>query len=133
MRKLSRGSRPWDRARKDRGSRIAEGLFESAGKGPLSIWRDGVVLALLPALYGLFPLISGHVYLGGRGRGGAVELHGGQARAVGVAAIALGIAIHVHFFWGAHETLSEYHGRGLLGAALLFFGALAYLGYPFLG
>jgi hypothetical protein len=82
-------------------------------------------------MYGLFPLISGYVIL--RGRGGALEFRGGQARAWGMAAIALGIALHVHYFWGSHETLSEYHGRGMLGAALLFFGALAYLAFPVLG
>ena len=56
-----------------------------------------------------------------------------RARAWGVVAIAVGIAIHVHNFWGSHETLSEYHDRGMLGAVLLCFGALGYLVYPVLG
>src|SRR5262249_12507260 len=34
-----------------------------SGQSPIAVWRDGVVLPLIPVLFGLFPLASGHVEL----------------------------------------------------------------------
>lgn len=131
MRGSSKRPRQGIWTRKDRLAGV-ESLFEASGRGGLSAWREGVVLALLPVLYGVFPLISGHITLRGRG-GGQFRLDDGPARAWGLAAIALGFAIHVRFFWSSHETLSEHHGRGMLASAVLFLGAVAYIVFPIFG
>jgi hypothetical protein len=102
-----------------------ESLLEGSGRSELAMWRDGVVLALLPVIYGLFPLISGVVNI--RSRRGAFHLEGMEARALGLAAIALGAALHVHFFWASHKTLSDHYGAGMIASAAVFLGSIAYI------
>ncbi len=89
------------------------------------MWREGVALPLLPTLYGLFVLVTGHVRLSGRGRG--LTLDGGDARAFGLAAITLGAAIHFHYFWGPHPTLSRHQPAALAAATAAFLGAITYI------
>jgi hypothetical protein len=96
-------------------------------ESPMSRWRDGVVLALLPVLFGLFPLISGHFEL--KTRHGTLILNGGSARALGVAAIALGACVHFHNFWGQDEKLSPYCQPAMIAGALVFLSMLGYIAY----
>jgi hypothetical protein len=104
---------------------------EGSGRSEIVVWRDGVVLALIPVLLGLYPLIAGHFEM--RTRGGKLVLDGAPARALGLAAIALGACVHVHFFWDAHDDLSAYSQLAQVTAALVFLGALAYIAYATLG
>lgn len=99
-------------------------LFGSGGSS-LSMVRNGIVLALIPVLWGLFPLISGHYEH--RGRGGRTVLDGWSARALGLAAIALGACLHVHFYWSRHDSLSEFRRPAMVVSVLVFLGALGFL------
>jgi hypothetical protein len=131
MPKPSRRPRPGPWARKDR-TFGESGLFsEGSGRSGIAVWRDGVALALIPALLGLYPLITGHLAM--RTRGGNLVLDGAPARALGLAAIALGACIHFHFFWSAHDDLSPYSQPAQIVAALLFFGAWCWIAYATLG
>jgi hypothetical protein len=104
---------------------------EGSGRSGIAVWRDGVALALIPALLGLYPLIAGHFAI--RTRSWNLVLDGAPARALGLAAIALGACIHFHFYWDAHEDLSPYSQPAQVAAALVFFGALAYIAYARFG
>jgi hypothetical protein len=117
--------------RKDRPFGESRLFSEGSGRSGIAVWRDGVALALIPVLLGLYPLIAGHFAM--RTRGGNLVLDGAPARAFGLAAIALGAGIHFHFFWDAHEDLSPYSQPAQVVAALVFFGALAYIAYAKFG
>jgi hypothetical protein len=131
MPKPSRRPKPGLWTRKDR-SFGESGLFsEGSGRSGIAVWRDGVVLALVPALIGLYPFITGHFAM--RTRGGWLVLDGAPARALGIAAIALGACVHFHFFWDAHDHLSHYSQPAQVVAALVFFAALGYLAYATFG
>ena len=53
---------PWNRkGRELGGSNLA---FEGSGQSDLAVWRDGIGLALIPALIGLWPLLTGHLRSG---------------------------------------------------------------------
>jgi hypothetical protein len=130
MHKPSRRPKPGLWTRKDR--KLGSGLSsEGSGGSPIALWRDGVVLALIPILLGLVPLITGHFAMSTRG--GRLVLDGLSARALGVAAIALGACVHFHFFWDAHEDLSPYSQSAQILAILVFFGALGTIAYATFG
>jgi hypothetical protein len=74
---------------------------ESSGRSPVAAWRDGVVLAAISVLIGLWPLMMGHFAMSARG--GHIVLDGAPARALGIAAIAIGACLHFHFFWAADD------------------------------
>jgi hypothetical protein len=120
---------PW--TRKDRGPSGSGLSFEGSGRSDLAAWRDGVGLAVIPALFGLWPLVTGHFVMSVRG--GQLALNGAPARALGIAAIALGACVHFHYFWGAHDRLSAYSQPAQVAAALVFLGALGYIAYATLG
>jgi hypothetical protein len=86
---------------------------------------------LIPALFGLWPLIAGHFEM--RVRGGLLVLDGAPARALGLAAIALGACVHFYYFWGAHDRLSSYSQPAQIIAALVFLGALGFIAFATLG
>lgn len=122
----SRGkSKPAARTRKDRSVLLENLLSDSSGRGSLTMWRDGVGMALVPVLYGAFPLLSGHADLSGRG--GTRVLEGGSARALGLAAIAVGAFIHFHNFWGSHPALERYRAPGEIAAIVAFILSIGYL------
>ncbi len=93
--------------RKERGP---DASIWDSGSSSIAAWRDGVVLPLIPALLGLFPLISGHFEA--MARGSRLVLDGGPARALGMAAIAFGACLHFHNFWGTNPTLSRVRPDG---------------------
>ena len=88
--------------------------------------REGIVLASLPALFGLLPLLTGHFEWTTRGH--RVSIDGAPARALGLAAIAFGFCLHVHFYWEPHENLTEHAQPAMIASALIM---LASLGYAF--
>ena len=68
----------------------------------------GVGLALVPVSYGVYSLISGHAILPGYVGdvpGPDLDVYGPAANALAVAYIALGVLMHLHWFWGSHPRL----------------------------
>jgi hypothetical protein len=104
-------------------------LFNS-GNSDLARWRDGVVLAIIPALAGLYPVFTGHLAFSTRG--GWTVIDGTPARAAGVAAIALGLCLHFHAFWTTEEKLEPYRTPATIAAAVVFLGALGIAMYTWL-
>jgi hypothetical protein len=120
-------SKPGPSTRKDRGS-VGSGISSGGiGQSGLAVWRDGVALALIPALIGLWPLSTGHFVMPTRGAN--LVLDGAPARALGIAAIALGAGVHFYFFWEAYDRLSPFSRPAQVVAGLVFFGALGYIAY----
>lgn len=114
---------PWNR--KDRGG----GSMGDPGGSALAQWRNGIILPLIPVVLGLFPLISGHFESIVRVRGKMIVLDGPPARLLGVAAIAFGACLHIHYFWEGHETLAEFSQPVLIVAGLVFLTAIGFLFY----
>lgn len=131
MTKPTRRPRPGVWTRKDRGLAGSSLSFEGSGQSDLAAWRDGVGLALIPALFGLWTLITGHFAMNFRST--HILLDSALARVLGIAALALGACVHFHFFWGAHDRLSPYSQPAQAVAALVFFGALSFIAYAALG
>src|SRR5262249_43320117 len=129
--KPSSRPKPGPCTRKDRSSGGSGMVSEGSGRSRIAVWRDGVALALIPVLIGLYPLIAGHFAM--RTRGGTLVLDGAPARALGLGAVALGACVHFHFFWGADDDLSPYSRPAQIVAALVFFGALGYIAYARFG
>lgn len=69
------------------------------------MWVVGVGAALLPMIYGVCCLLSGHAILPSDG-GADLDVHGGAAVALAVTYIAVGLFIHAEWFWGAHPRFS---------------------------
>lgn len=127
MPKSTRRTNPGLWNRKDRGLGGSGLSFEGSGRSDLAVWRDGVGLAVILALFGLWPLIAGHFEI--RLRGSPLVLDGAPARALGIAAIALGACLHVHYFWDTRDRLAPYAQPALVVAALVFLGALGFVAY----
>ena len=71
--------------------------------GQTKMWFAGVVLALVPVLYGIKGLIEKKTILPGRGR--FLELTGTDAILLSCAYICVGLLLHSHFFWASHPKL----------------------------
>jgi hypothetical protein len=112
------------RANKDRDR--AEALW-SAGGSSLSMVREGIIVAAIPALFGLLPLLTGHIQY--HTRAGMVTIDGAPARVLGLAAIALGFCVHVHFYWEPHKALSKHARPAMFASALVLVASLAYAFY----
>lgn len=125
-----RSKRPKPNSRTGRDRELASSPWWSSTSG-LSMVRDGVVLALVPIVLGLFPLISGHAEYGTRR--GRLVLDGWTARAAGLAAIALGACLHFHFYWARHDSLSEHSQPAMGVASLVFLGATGFVVLSLLG
>jgi hypothetical protein len=82
-------------------------------------WIGGIVVALVPIVYGVYCLYTGHAHLPRRRRG-FVDLQGWDVMVVAIAWIALGAFLHFEYFWGRHPRLRTWSGR-LKGAAMLVF------------
>ena len=67
------------------------------------MWTVGVILALVPVLYGIKGVIEKKTFLPGRGR--ILELTGTDAVLMSCAYICVGLLIHSHFFWASHPKL----------------------------
>jgi hypothetical protein len=106
--------------RKERGPTVPA---LDSGHSPIALWRDGVVLPLIPALFGFSCLVSGHF------KYRSLVLDGGPARALGVAALAFGASIHFHTFWGTGRSLSPYSQPALVAGGALFLAMLAFIAY----
>jgi len=112
-------------------ARVAGSLSESPSGGRLKMWLLGFLLALVPILYGMHCLWSGHTKLVG-GRGASLDLTGSAAVAMAIAYIAMGGYMHAHWFWGLHHKLEPLSPILKLLAVLAFLGGLGYTGYRIL-
>jgi hypothetical protein len=74
----------------------------SGGRGKQ--WFAGVVLAVVPVIYGIHSIQRGYATLPGR-RGVSETLTGEAGVWLAVAAIAFGAFLHFHYFWGLSEGL----------------------------
>jgi hypothetical protein len=82
-------------------------------------WIGGIVVALIPTVYGIYCLYTGHAYVPRR-RQGFVDLQSWDVVVVAIAWIALGAFLHLEYFWGRHPRLRCW-SRRLKGAAMLVF------------
>ena len=71
----------------------------------VSKWLVGVGVALVPAMYGMYCILTGSAIWPSDPEtgGGTLEVHGTAAVAVGVAFIGAGLLIHAHWFWDEHS------------------------------
>src|SRR5262245_31294541 len=108
--------------------RVRESVsFSDGSRSSLGMWRDGMVLAAIVALVGLYPLLVGHFAV--TSRGSRLVLDGGPARALGLAIISLAACLHFHFFWQRHEVLSDYSQAAMIIGAFVFLASLAYIAW----
>ena len=78
--------------------------------GRATMWLGGVVLALLPLLYGIRCIVTRKGELGTLIWPSAVD--GGAAIALGLGWIGVGLFLHFHFFFGLHPGLEVHSRRG---------------------
>lgn len=76
--------------------------YEPVG-GPLKMWLAGVLLALIPLVYGLYCLRTGQAIF--FGKNGHLDLTGPAATSMAIAYMSVGGFIHFHYFWGLHPKL----------------------------
>src|SRR5690348_12033900 len=81
----------------------AEDLAYPPSGGPVKMCIVGIGLALIPLLYGVHCLFSGHALL--FGQHGNMDVTGPAATALAVAYIAVGVFVHAHWFWGLFPRL----------------------------
>jgi hypothetical protein len=72
----------------------------------VEMWLGGVVLALVAVGYGLYCLITGHAFFPGEGQD--LDVYGSAAVALAIAYLAVGVFMHVHWFWGLHPRLAVF-------------------------
>src|SRR5438105_4300649 len=94
-------------------------LAPAAVRRWIEVWLGGVGLALVPVIYGIHCLVTGHAVLPGRGRG-QLDVCGSAAVALAIAYIAVGVLGHLHWFWGAYRRLAGF-GAALEVIALIVF------------
>lgn len=106
----------------------AEDLAYSPDGGLVKMWLLGVGLALIPVVYGIRCLFSGHALLLGQ-NDSELDATGPTAVALAIAYIAVGIFIHAHWFWGLlpKREIVSYALKFL--AVLVFLGSLVYVIY----
>jgi hypothetical protein len=99
------------------------------GCEPSSSWKErwigGIGVALIPIVYGVYCLYTGHAYVLGR-RHGFVDLQGWAAVVVAIAWIALGAFLHFEYFWGRHPRLRSRRGRLKAAVMVVFIGGWVY-------
>lgn len=83
------------------------------------MWLLGVVLALVPIVYGVNCLQVGRTKFFGS-HGVNLEVEGPAGVALSIAYISLGMFIHGHWFWGLHSRLVFLSPVIKVLAALLF-------------
>src|SRR5262245_11353972 len=85
--------------------------------GRVKMWLVGVGVALLPTIYGVYCLVTGHAILPAE-RGSDLDVYGDAAIALGITYMAVGLFIHAQWFWGLHPRFS-FLRLPLLGIASL--------------
>lgn len=103
----------------------AEDLGNTPSGGPIKMWVAGVGVALIPIIYSIHCLISGHTYFPGRG-GTGIILTDVKAQSLAIAYISVGTFIHFHYFWGLHPRLFRFSPLLKMLSLLSFLGSFFY-------
>jgi hypothetical protein len=108
----------------------AEDFMDTPTGGWGKRWLAGVVLPCLPFLYGLRYIVlqQGTLY----GKTTPLKLQGVEAVALGCVWLAVGIFLHIHYFWGLHPRLVNYHNTGKFVAIVMFLVSMVFLIYRIL-
>lgn len=106
----------------------AENLAYGPSGGPVKQWLAGVVLALLPIIYGSICIDRGHTTLPGS-RGGSLELKGDAGFWLAVSYIAIGAFAHFHYFWGLSDRLCRFSQFAKVSSLLVFLPSFIYAIY----
>ena len=121
----------WTRNPYETNAKVAESLSRPPSGGRLRMWLLGVALALLPIYYAIRCWLTDHAVLIGR-HGTRLDLTGPAARGIAVAAIAVALFMHAHWFWGLHPRLAGWSPILKVPALLLFLAAFGYTAYHIL-
>ena len=92
-------------------------------------WIGGIGVALIPIVYGVYCLYTGHAYVPLRRHQGFVDLQGWDVVVVAIAWIALGAFLHFEYFWGRHPRLRSWSGRLKAAAMVVFMAGWIYVGF----
>ena len=98
-----------------------EDLAHAPSGGRKKQWFAGVVMAMVPVIYGIHSIRRGYTTL--PGSRGAEKLTGEAGVWLAVACIALGAFLHFHFFWGLSERLWRFSERLKVVTLLTLLGA----------
>ena len=104
----------------------AEDLAYTPSGGRLKMWLCGVGVALIPLGYGAHCLRTGQARFFGE-QDSHIDLHGSAA-----IALAIGVYIHAHWFWGLQPRFTVLSYRLKLGSVLVFLVSLGYTMYRIL-
>ena len=104
---------------------FAENLAYGPSGGPVKQWVAGVILASIPAVYGIYCIQRGYTTLFGRG-GSSEKLVGPAGLWLAVAYISLGAVLHFHYFWGLADRLWRFSLPLKVVSLLVFLSALIY-------
>jgi hypothetical protein len=104
-----------------------EDLAYSPSGGRAKMCGLGVARALIPIVYGIRCLCTGHALLFGQNRD--LDVTGRTAVALAIAYIAVGIFMHAHWFWGLQPKLEIVSYVLKFLAVLVFLGSLGYVMY----
>src|SRR5690349_20354124 len=121
----------WSRNPYETDAKIAESLSDSSSGGRLKIWLIGFGVALVPIVYGIRCLHTGHTTFFGSHHS-RLELTDSSAVAMAIAYIAVGGYIHAHWFWGLHPKLEPFSPIFKVLAVLVFLGGFGYTVYRIL-
>ena len=106
----------------------AEDLAYSPSGGRIKMGLLGVGFALIPLVYGVHCLFTGHARFFGRSNS-HLDLDGSAAVALAIAYIAIGIFIHAHWFWGLLPRFEAVSYLLKMASVLAFLGSFGYTIY----
>ena len=96
----------------------ADGFAESRRENVLQKWVMGVIVALIPAVYGIRCVIAGATTI--IGRRGWVAVTGWAGVAFAIAFVSLACWLHFHYFWANHHRLWRFSELGKFVALVTF-------------
>jgi hypothetical protein len=97
---------------------------DQPAQSPFHQWVLGLLLPLLLAGYGIYGIANQQIEFGGRV---LATFRGLNATALGVAAIAAGLFVHCHYFWGNIYDQAWFAVLGKIVAACVFIAGLVFL------
>ena len=102
----------------------ADHLEQTPQRDTGQMWVRGVLVAAVPAVYGIRCLLSGETTI--IGRHGWLTITGSASVAFAVAFISLACWLHFQYFWTNHQRLWRYSELGKLAAIAAFSGSLIF-------
>lgn len=108
----------------DIGLKLAENLAKGPSGGRSTMWLGGVCVAVVPFVYGVWCLITGHALM--FGRHDSVSVTGSPAVALAIAYMSAGLFAHFHWFWGLHPRLGALSQLGKIVSLAVFLCSLGF-------